>query len=156
MLLFVCIRARLRACVCRSQVHFTPRAPLPRKPFQFYVFYWTRILACSRSFALSLSLSHSLSYNSRLFVFAVCPAVCLDFIFMATAQIHRQHLRRINWEARTLQFICIYFIYFHLLYNSRIFFTHSTLLSYSFFALFASSSALPLRLISLAQTGKSR
>lgn len=45
---------------------------------------------------LSLFLALRLPYDSRLFVFAVCLAVCLDCIFMATAQIHRQDLRRIN------------------------------------------------------------
>lgn len=152
--MYVFVRDCVRVCVDRR---FTSHRGLhfPANRFNF-TFSIELEFSLALAHSHSLSLSHSLSYNSRLFVFAVCPAVCLDFIFMATAQIHRQHLRRINWEARTLQFICINFIYFHLLYNSRIFFTHSTLLSYSFFALFASSSALPLRLISLAQTGKSR
>lgn len=37
--LYVFERACVHVCACRSQVHFTPRAPLPREPFQFYVFY---------------------------------------------------------------------------------------------------------------------
>lgn len=134
----------MRVCVCRSQVPSHRGLHFPANRFNF-----TFSIELEFSFTL-FPLYISLSISQFLFV-------CVRRVFRSLFRLHihgngtntrkLRHIhnrRRINWEeARTLQFICIYFIYFHLLYNFRIIFTHSTFLSYSysFFALFASSSA---------------
>lgn len=70
-----------------------------------------RFLLNSNSRLLSLIRTLSLSYNSRLFVFAVCPAVCLDCIFMATAQIHRHQTLEANQLRGAHTAIYLYLFY---------------------------------------------
>lgn len=146
------------ACVCVDR-RFTSHRGLhfPANRFNF-----TFSIELEFSFTL-FPLYISLSISQFLFV-------CVRRVFRSLFRLHihgngtntrkLRHIhnrRRINWEeARTLQFICIYFIIF-------IYFT--TLESFSLIRLFfririlsslCSPLLLLLRLILLAQTGKSR
>lgn len=89
----ICMYSSVRACMCvRVDRRFTSHRGLhfPANRFNF-------TFSIELEFSLlSLIRTLSLSYNSRLFVFAVCPAVCLDCIFMATAQIHRHQTLEAN------------------------------------------------------------
>lgn len=109
----ICMYACVRACMCvRVDRRFTSHRGLhfPANRFNFtFSIELEFSLALAHSHSLSLSLSTS--YNSRLFVFAVCPAVCLDCIFMATAQIHRHQTLKANQLRGAHTAIYLYLFY---------------------------------------------